>query len=408
MQDLAIDERMKMEDEESEDEDGTEGDESGEDEEVEEIVRAEEKILVAEENGAEGDEEEEDDEDDDEDEDSSDEDVDITPKSGFQARLERLRARTKGRPIIDMLDDDEFDEDEDDVEPSFTWGDGKDELTAQVQEFLDENAEILKGRDHKETNRIFKAIYRGDFDFDINYADMSPSKRKKEKDKDIPIELRDQWNRDRAKKADHKRAREKARLETAADPLAKKKGGKKGRKAMMAAAALDPSVEISNRVVDMASMEQQIRRFLANIGGPNSMSLPPMEKYARKTVHELATAFNLKSQSKGKDNARYTTLSKTTRSGVGINEKKINKILKKAGVVVSSASGGRQGQPPKHKPREGEIVGKAAPKIGESNVGFKMLAAMGWLEGSRIGTAGGIDVPLTAVIKNTKLGLGHK
>lgn len=34
-----------------------------------------------------------------------------------------------------------------------------------------------------------------------------------------------------------------------------------------------------------------------------------------------------------------------------------------------------------------------------------MLAMMGWAEGERIGV-GGLDVPLAAVIKNTKLGLG--
>jgi hypothetical protein len=35
-----------------------------------------------------------------------------------------------------------------------------------------------------------------------------------------------------------------------------------------------------------------------------------------------------------------------------------------------------------------------------------MLAAMGWAEGDRIGSTGGLEAPLTAVIKHTKLGLG--
>jgi hypothetical protein len=37
-----------------------------------------------------------------------------------------------------------------------------------------------------------------------------------------------------------------------------------------------------------------------------------------------------------------------------------------------------------------------------------MLASMGWAEGDRIGgdASTGIDAPLTAIIKNTKLGLG--
>ena len=60
--------------------------------------------------------------------------------------------------------------------------------------------------------------------------------------------------------------------------------------------------------------------------------------------------------------------------------------------------------PPKH--REGDEVGKAAPKIGESNIGFKMLANMGWAEGEKIGVSGGLDAPLKAVFKSTKLGLG--
>lgn len=49
---------------------------------------------------------------------------------------------------------------------------------------------------------------------------------------------------------------------------------------------------------------------------------------------------------------------------------------------------------------------QSAPKIGESNVGFKMLAAMGWADGDRIGLSGGLDAPLVAVMKKTKLGLG--
>ena len=53
-----------------------------------------------------------------------------------------------------------------------------------------------------------------------------------------------------------------------------------------------------------------------------------------------------------------------------------------------------------------DIFTQAAPKIGEANIGFRMLASMGWSEGDRIGISGGLAAPLTAVIKNTKLGLG--
>ncbi|TFY64080.1 hypothetical protein EVG20_g6060, partial [Dentipellis fragilis] len=193
----------------------------------------------------------------------------------------------------------------------------------------------------------------------------------------------------------------------AADPLALKKGGKKGRKAMMAAAALDTGAPLANRVVDMASLEVQIRRFLENIGGSGSMSLPPMQKDARKKVHELAAVFNLKSVSKGKGMERYTTLVRTTRSGVGVNEAKVAQILKRMGRTVVASSGGRKGPSRGQlKPREGEEVGKAAPKIGQSNVGFQMLAAMGWSEGARIGITGGLDVPADCGGEDDKVGIG--
>lgn len=52
------------------------------------------------------------------------------------------------------------------------------------------------------------------------------------------------------------------------------------------------------------------------------------------------------------------------------------------------------------------MLSQAAPKLNESNIGFRMLAMMGWSEGDRIGFTGGLDVPLTAIIKHTKLGLG--
>ena len=35
-----------------------------------------------------------------------------------------------------------------------------------------------------------------------------------------------------------------------------------------------------------------------------------------------------------------------------------------------------------------------------------MLASMGWSDGTIIGFSGGLDAPITAVIKKTKLGLG--
>jgi hypothetical protein len=212
--------------------------------------------------------------------------------------------------------------------------------------------------------------------------------------------LEAQWAKDRAKKAERKRERNEARLRAALDP----DRGHTSRKAMRAAARLDPSTALSiapRAIVDVASLEAQMRRFVEDVGGRSSMALPPMDKEARKWVHEVAEAFGVKSVSKGKGAARYTTLIKTRRTGAGVNEGKMRALVKRY-----VGRGGKGGRMPTH--REGDEVGKEAPKIGESNIGFRMLASMGWSEGVGIGgTASvGIEAPLTAIIKTSKLGLG--
>lgn len=193
--------------------------------------------------------------------------------------------------------------------------------------------------------------------------------RKKDKYRDIPPDLRALWEKDRMKKADRRKARELERLATAADPLKKNKGGKKGRKAMSAAASSDPTIVVlPNRVIDMTTLVQQIRRFIADVGGPSSMSLPPTTRETRKSIHEMAQAFGLKSVSKGRDDARYTTLIKTTRTGNEVKEAKVSRILRRSGGAGarddSFYPGGRNGRVyvkvPKQ--REGDEVGKVSTK----------------------------------------------
>lgn len=192
------------------------------------------------------------------------------------------------------------------------------------------------------------------------------TERGKNKRNDLPEELQAVWDRDRAKKAENKRLRALARMEAAADPLVRKKGGKKGRKAMLAAARIDPTITpLPNRVVDLPTLVQQIRRFVGDIGGPQTMALPPAEKETRKSMHELAIAFGLKSQSKGKGEGRYTTLAKTTRSGIRVDEAKVAKILRRGGggggasfVRYGDGGKGRGGGAPVPRHKDGDEVGK--------------------------------------------------
>ncbi|KAJ3936487.1 MAG: hypothetical protein NXY57DRAFT_885813 [Lentinula lateritia] len=429
--DVAKDEQPKVQIVDDDDKDRDDQD----DDEVEQVLDLEERLLIAESEGSEieidsdsEDDEDVEDDDDGEDEDDDDDD-DQSPRSSFQARLEHLRkrassqtgatsAKSKGKAKAKTtLHDDSGSDDEDDRDRNRTWAEEDDDFTVHKQvRDIDENEDILIGQDKKSKKQVFQAVYNGDFE-DVDMR--KPARKAKDKHKDIPPDLVDLWKKDRAKKAIRKQEREHARLAAAADPLTEKQGGKKGRKAMLAAAKLDPTIVVlPNRVIDLTTLVQQIRRFIDNIGGPSSMSLPPANKQTRKDIHELAAVFNLKSFSKGNGDARYTTLTKTTMSGIRVDQKKVARIVRRGGGLADNAEfvggadtwkkhaeRGKAGKSmPKH--REGDEVGKTAPKINNTNIGFKMLASMGWAEGDPIGQSGGLQNPLTAVIKNTKLGLG--
>ncbi|KAH9895194.1 hypothetical protein C8Q73DRAFT_645566 [Cubamyces lactineus] len=403
-----------------EDEEGTESEDEDVDEEVEAIMHVAEAELIGESNGngdagaATTEEGERHNDDDGEDE---SEDGELTPRRDFHASLQKLRssaAKGKGKAkAVSYSSDDSSDEA---MSIHMTWASEDEDHYDHIEDILQAHQDVLLSRDRKSKKKLFAAIRDGKFDDDKFAGMMAPAKRGK--NKDVPPELHEQWEKDRQKKAENKRKRALERMQLAADPLAQHKGGKKGHKAMLAAARAGADADLPNRITDLVSLEQQIRRFLADIGGKSTMALPPADKETRKKIHELAGAFNLKSQSKGSGQNRYTTLTKTTRSGIGINEKKIRRILKQAtnGTWEPSGGYGKTKAVSLAKHRDGEVVGKAifvpddclqeAPKIGESNLGFKMLAAMGWADGDRIGLSGGLDVPLAAVMKKTKLGLG--
>ncbi|KAG1751253.1 uncharacterized protein EDB91DRAFT_1104286 [Suillus paluster] len=401
MDDIQDEERTKMEDEEEEDDGsdshGSYNDTSDEEDKEENAVfEVEEEILIA---------ESEDtkprgpspSDDSDDGEDSSDDD--LSPRANFQSRLHRVREKSRATKPETETPESDSDESSGDDFPRWNRGDADDDYIAQIEDLLEMHSDIASSKNQKLRNKVFRAIHNGQFDHlddyvelngSFTYTEMEPAKRKKDKMKELPDDLQEIWEKDRAKKAERKQARKEAHILAAADPFTPKKGGKKGRKA----------IQIPNAIVDMDSLEEQIRRFIIDdIGGKNNnrMVLPPMDKMSRKQVHELANAFNLKSHSKGKGDRRYITLTKATRTRFA-DERKVKNVMKRHGGGFDTM--------PRHK--DGDEVGKAAPKIGETNVGFKMLASMGWAEGDRIGSVSstGIDAPLTAIIKNTKRGLG--
>jgi len=191
------------------------------------------------------------------------------------------------------------------------------------------------------------------------YSRLVSCRTERKRDKYVPAELHDQWERDRAKKAERKRLRELERIAAAgggADPFTptKKRKGKKERKKERKAAQQAPAPA----PVSLETVVGHMRRFVADLDAAPTLSLPPMARHARRSVHELALAFNLKSKSEGKEAARYTKLIKTTLSGVQVDERKVARILGKP--PPSRGSGGDKGKGKagvKIRPRDGELVG---------------------------------------------------
>jgi hypothetical protein len=265
-------------------------------------------------------------------------------------------------------------------------------------------------------------------------------KGKKNKLKGVPKELQAQWEKDRLKKAEKKRLRELQRVEAQMSlyPGMRKQGKSKGKRneifpidhtagisARQMATMFDIDSDDSdadfggygNRkkragappVTDLQSLNEEIRHFMRDLG-KTTMTLPAMDKFSRKKVHEMAECYSLKSQSKGKGKARFPILIKTSRSSLEMvtvrSEKKLQGILggarsngdfykskygKKDKSVLPGSTARTGAGTQRH--RDGDAVGGGALAIGQDNIGHRLLSKMGWIEGDRIGRSGGLDVP---------------
>lgn len=237
------------------------------------------------------------------------------------------------------------------------------------QDFLDDNQEILCAKDRKQISRVFRGINHGKPEFVIDFArqptanfffsnecwlfpgaDSCVRYLGLIEDEFNPEEFYEQWERDRAKKAERKHLRELDRSAAGQDLLGSRKGNKK-----------------QNARKDRLNMGLEMvvglmRQFVADTAGDHTHTLPPMDKKMRKAVHDLANAFNLKSESKGSGTARFTTLTKTTWSGKNVDEKKIARILDHPSSYVPVAHEGGKGEgwrgAGKRRPRDGEVVGE--------------------------------------------------
>jgi hypothetical protein len=150
----------------------------------------------------------------------------------------------------------------------------------------------------------------------------------------------------------------------------------------------------------------------------SSLALPPMEKASRKTVHEIANVFNLKSKSAGSGNKRFPILYRTSRSHAftesrfaSVEARVSRRFLSRTdyrgkGASKGSSRGGAAGAGVTY--RDGDVVGASAPELGAENKGRAMLEKMGWSTGTALGALNnkGILEPVSHVVKTTKAGLG--
>ena len=218
-------------------------------------------------------------------------------------------------------------------------------------------------------------------------------------DDELQTQLFSQWEKDRKVKKGRKAERELLRKEGL--PGIGEKLGKNAKKAKH----LDG--------VNMLQLHKEITDFLCN--DFPYLALPPMSKAARKTIHNIAYVLNLVSQSRGTGKNRFPMLYKTSATSLYLGKRDLiaqqltlvetravpfSKIPRKAPKALSEFS--------RVSPRDGDMVGGAAPEIGRENKGRMMLEKMGYKPGMALGVEGnkGITAPIIAVVKRTRTGLG--
>ncbi|EME77618.1 uncharacterized protein MYCFIDRAFT_157685 [Pseudocercospora fijiensis CIRAD86] len=165
----------------------------------------------------------------------------------------------------------------------------------------------------------------------------------------------------------------------------------------------------------MNNVHNEIRDFLQ--GDFQERAFPPMDKANRKALHEICTALNLSSKSKGTGKKRFPIIYKTSLT-TEYDETMFFKITSassrgflsnhsKAGKFAKKTRGGGRFDKAAVSVRNGEIVGAGAAEISHTGFGAKLMGKMGWSKGMGLGKDGeGMKVPVEQVIRLGTAGLG--
>ncbi|KAL8735667.1 MAG: hypothetical protein Q9166_000836 [cf. Caloplaca sp. 2 TL-2023] len=223
-------------------------------------------------------------------------------------------------------------------------------------------------------------------------------------DSELEAFLQSAWEKDRSKKRIRKIEREELRAQ-----------GLLGRSG-------PPDLNVKYpEGISMHQIQEEVAIFMSS-QNQSSLALPSMVHRDRKKVHEMANVLRLKSRSSGQGNARYPVLYKTGQTGDFdeasrfemerlFNTKRFlpRKDVKGSGKAAVIRRGrGNTGKTVGVSYADGEVVGAAAPEIGQENRGRAMLEKMGWSKGTALGAMNnkGMLQPVTHIVKTTKAGLG--
>ena len=218
-------------------------------------------------------------------------------------------------------------------------------------------------------------------------------------DSELESRLQTAWEKDRSKKKARKQEREELRSQGLLGVKTKDKN-----KPRLKAKYPDG--------LGVAQLKEEIRQFLSS--SAQELALPPMDANARKNVHEVCHKLALKTHSLGSGTSRYPVVYKTSRSG-SFDEEAFafvyRKFLPRPGKgkkMFTSVAGRRGAALASFSYRDGEVVGAAAPELGQENRGRAMLEKMGWSNGTALGAPNnkGIPVPVAQIVKTTRAGLG--
>ncbi|EJD52322.1 hypothetical protein AURDEDRAFT_111072 [Auricularia subglabra TFB-10046 SS5] len=321
---------------------------------------------------------------------------DDTEDESFDARLKKIRAREKKAAAAEAEESDE-----DEGEDEDTKADGDERYLANIHRMLEAEA---RGKGKGKKHQTFDAVLNGSFDYEEEENYFPERIKRKDKGKTfVDPALAAQWERDRQKKAQQKREREEQRALIAAAALSPQHAKHLAKRFMKdnrnSGYATGAPIALPDGKADFVVLEAEVRAFVGDLRR-DALVLPPLDKASRARVHLIAQNFGLKSKSTGGGVSRFVTLSRTSRTReTAQNENKVRRLL------YGGALKGGAPRAPRH--RDGDEVGKAAPKLTDTNLGYRLLQQMGWAEGDRIGlSTRGLEAPISAFIKTTKLGLG--